>query len=137
MCSGRRPPRRPLPPPPHGWFELWAETTLATDPAAQAATPGFIRAPAGPVLDVREYWTAGRPFYDPAEIRVPVLLVHAEWDADVPLPLAMAFFQRLTAAPYRRWVEVGEGTHLVILEKNRWQVIDAILTFLQEPGPQP
>ncbi|MCU4159731.1 alpha/beta hydrolase [Acidiphilium sp. AL] len=115
---------------PAGWFDSWAETTLATDPGAGA--PGTIRAPSGAVLDVREYWTAGRPIYDPGAIRSPVLLTHAEWDADVTIDRIQALFLRLTGAPYRRWVEIGEGTHMVVLEKNRWQVIDAIVAFLKE-----
>ncbi|HEX7389887.1 MAG TPA: alpha/beta hydrolase [Acidiphilium sp.] len=118
---------------PEGWFDAWANTTLATDPGAGGA--GIIRAPGGAVLDVREYWTAGRPVYDPGAIRVPVLLTHAEWDADVTIDRMQALFLRLTGAPYRRWVEIGEGTHMVILEKNRHQVVDAILGFLDEATP--
>ncbi|WP_247820118.1 hypothetical protein [Bradyrhizobium sp. 187] len=33
---------------------------------------------------------------------------------------------------YRRWVEIGEGTHMVLLEKNRLQAFDAINQFLSE-----
>ena len=117
---------------PEGWFEQWAAASLADDPGGSAETPQVLRAPSGAVLDVREYWRAGKPFYDPAEIRVPVLLTHAEWDVDVPMELALAYFRRLTGAPSRRWMEVGEGTHRVILEKNRRQVFDAIRAFLDE-----
>lgn len=117
---------------PAGWFETWAEASLATDPEGSAGTPRIMRAPSGAVLDTREYWAAGRAFYEPADIVVPVLLVHAEWDIDVPLDLARGYFARLTGAPYRRWVEIGEGTHLVVLEKNRMQVFDAVTQFLGE-----
>ena len=41
-------------------------------------------------------------------------------------------FGRLSAAPYRRWVEIGAGTHMVVLERNRWQVLQAVVAFLQE-----
>ena len=115
---------------PPGWFEAWAESTLAIGP--QGAIPNSILAPSGAIQDIREYWAANRPFYDPSEIRVPVLLIHAEWDVDVPFETARDFFSRLTAAPYRRWIEIGQGTHMVILEKNRWQVVDAIIEFLRE-----
>ncbi len=115
---------------PPGWFEAWADATLATDPAA--GDSGLIRAPSGAVLDVREFWAAGRTVYDPGAIRVPVLLTHAEWDVDVTIGQAQALFLRLTAARYRRWVEIGEGTHMVIAEKNRRQVFDAIASFLEE-----
>jgi pimeloyl-ACP methyl ester carboxylesterase len=119
---------------PSGWFGVWAETTLAIGP--RGAAPNTILAPSGAIQDIREYWAAGRPFYDPGEIRVPVLLIHAEWDVDVPFDTARDFFSRLTAAPYRRWIEIGQGTHMVILEKNRWQAVNAILDFLREEAGQ-
>jgi len=115
---------------PTGWFDVWAENTLATGP--RGTVPNSILAPAGAIQDIREYWAANRPFYNPGEIRVPVLLIHAEWDVDVPFDTARDFFGRLTAAPYRRWIEIGQGTHMVILEKNRWQAVNSIIEFLRE-----
>lgn len=117
---------------PEGWFEQWAEATLATDPASSTTNPPAMRAPNGAILDIREFWGAGRKFYEPGDITVPVLLTHAEWDIDVPLDVTQAYFSSLTGAAYRRWVEIGEGTHMVILEKNRRQVLDAIGVFLDE-----
>jgi pimeloyl-ACP methyl ester carboxylesterase len=58
---------------PPGWFGVWAENTLAIGP--RGTVPNSILAPSGAIQDIREYWAAGRPFYDPAEIRVPVLLI--------------------------------------------------------------
>ena len=115
---------------PPGWFKVWAENTLMIGP--RGAVPNTILAPSGAIQDIREYWAAGRPFYDPEEIRVPVLLIHAEWDVDVPFETARDFFSRLTAAPYRRWIEIGQGTHMVILEKNAWQAVNSIVEFLRE-----
>jgi pimeloyl-ACP methyl ester carboxylesterase len=117
---------------PAGAFELWAAISLATDPQGSAGTPPVMRAVNGPILDIREYWAAGRALYDASDIRVPVLLVHAEWDRDVPIASALDFFLSLQRAPYRRWVEIGEGTHMVLLEKNRLQAFDAISQFLAE-----
>lgn len=114
---------------PAGWFEAWAAASLKTDPDSDGVT---MRAVNGPIQDIRDYWTAGRPLYDPAGITVPVLQVHAEWDIDVTLDSARDFFGRLTAAPYRRWVEIGEGTHMVLLEKNRLQAFEAVRQFLDE-----
>jgi pimeloyl-ACP methyl ester carboxylesterase len=117
---------------PQGWFELWADVSLATDPRGNAETPRVMRAVNGPIQDIRDYWAAGKPLYDPSAIRIPVLLVHGEWDRDVPMASAQDFFTSLTQAPYRRWVEIGEGTHMVLLEKNRLQAFDAISQFLAE-----
>jgi pimeloyl-ACP methyl ester carboxylesterase len=117
---------------PSGWFDAWAAATFATDPVGSKANPPVLRAPSGVIQDSREYWTAGRPLYDPAAIHVPVFLVHAEWDQDLPSPMLYAYFARLTNAPYKRYVEIGEGTHTVFLEKNRMQLFREVEAFLSE-----
>ena len=61
-----------------------------------------------------------------------MLIVHAEWDQDLPNPMPREVFSRLTAAPYRRMVEIGEGTHTVIMEKNREQLFREVQLFLDE-----
>ena len=43
-----------------------------------------------------------------------------------------AYFARLTNAPYKRYVEIGEGTHTIIMEKNRLQLFDVVQQFLYE-----
>lgn len=118
---------------PPGWFAQWAEASLASDPAGAAT--GVLRAPNGPIADIREHWSQGRPVYDPGRITASVLLVHAEWDAEVPLETAQAYFLALTNARYRRWVEIGEGTHMVLLERQRLQAFRAISGFLSESEP--
>jgi len=66
---------------------------------------------------------------------VPTLLLHAEWDADLPTYQTQAYFNQLTHAPYKRWVELGEGTHTVMLEKNRMQFFRELVGFLEEKDP--
>ena len=117
---------------PDGWFDAWATATLAEDPWSSDKAPGRLRATNGPIQDIRDYWAAGKPFYNPSDLKVPVLLVHGEWDYDVPLDRALAFFCELRSAPYRRWVEIGEATHMVLLEKNRRQAFGAIRDFYDE-----
>jgi pimeloyl-ACP methyl ester carboxylesterase len=117
---------------PAGWFEAWAEATLASDPAAAKKNPPMLRAPNGVVQDGRDYWGAGKPLYDPADIRVPTFLAHAEWDQDLPSYMLYAYFAKLSNAPYKRYVEIGEGTHTVIMEKNRMQLFQAVQQFLDE-----
>jgi pimeloyl-ACP methyl ester carboxylesterase len=114
---------------PAGWFEAWADATFATDPQGNGKT---LRAPNGVVIDGLEYWSAGRPLYDPGLIRVPTFLAHAEWDADLPSYMLHAYFAKLTNAPYKRYVEIGEGTHTVVMEKNRMQLFQAVQQFLDE-----
>jgi pimeloyl-ACP methyl ester carboxylesterase len=117
---------------PAGWFEAWADATFATDPVGAASTPPVLRAPNGVVADGREFWSAGKPLYDPADIRVPTFLAHAEWDADLPNYMLYAYFEQLTNVPYKRYVQIGEGTHTVVMEKNRMQLFQAVQQFLDE-----
>lgn len=120
---------------PQGWFEAWADATWATDPAAGKWNPPMLRAPNGVVKDVREYWAAQRPYYDPRAIRAPTLLVHGEWDQDTPGYMAQAIFGLLENAPWKRLVVIGEGTHTVIMERNRMQLLREVQLFLDEPAP--
>lgn len=116
---------------PPAWFDAWAEATFANT----GLGPDKLRAPNGTVQDSRDYWAAGKPLYDPALLAVPVLIVHADWDRDCPIDMAQTVFSKLSSAPYRRWVEIGGGTHSVFMEKNRWQVFDAVDGFLAERPP--
>ena len=82
--------------------------------------------------DCREYAGAGKPLYDPAELHVRTFLAHAEWDQDTPNYMRYAYFEKLTNAPYKGYVQIGEETHTVIMEKNRMQLFEAVLQFLDE-----
>lgn len=118
---------------PAGWFEQWAAATQASDPKGAAQNPPVLRAPNGTVQDTRDYWLKGKPVYDPALITVPVLVINAEWDADTPPPMGNAVFEKLTNAPYRRRILLSEGTHTIIMEKNRMQLFREVQLFLEEP----
>jgi pimeloyl-ACP methyl ester carboxylesterase len=113
---------------PEAWFDVWADAIFG---------PGEnqIKAPNGTVQDSREFWATGCALYDPSLIRVPVLIVHADGDRDCPLELSRAVFSKLTNATCRLWVEIGEGTHSVFMERNRWQVKGAVQGFLDEVAP--
>ena len=67
---------------------------------------------------------------------MPTLIIHAEWDADLPSDQARGYFAKLTNTPYKRFVELGEGTHTVMMEKNRMQVFHEVMNFLAESDPQ-
>ena len=84
------------------------------------------------VADGRDFWSTGKPLYDPADIRVPTFLAHAEWDADLPNYMLYAYFEKLTNTPYKRYVQIGEGTHTVFMEKNRMQLFLSVQQFLDE-----
>jgi len=107
---------------PKGWYEKWAE----------GVSKKTLIAPNGVLQDGRDYWSAGKPFYDPSKILSPTLLIHAEWDQDLPSNMLYACFEKLTNTSYKRFVEIGEGTHMVILEKNRMQLFSEVKMFLNE-----
>jgi pimeloyl-ACP methyl ester carboxylesterase len=117
---------------PPGWYEAWAEATFSIDPIGSKQTPRTLRASNGIVQDGRDFWGAGKALYDPGLIRVPTFIAHAEWDADLPSYMLYEYFEKLTNVPYKRYVQIGEGTHTVIMEKNRMQLFSTIQQFLDE-----
>jgi pimeloyl-ACP methyl ester carboxylesterase len=119
---------------PAGWFESWADATFATDPVGAKMTPPALRAPNGVQQDGDEFFSAGKPYYDPAKITVPTLLVHAEWDRDTPAYMAQTLFPLLVNAPGKRYVQLPEGTHTIMMEKNRLMLFEAVQAFLDESG---
>ena len=66
---------------PAAWFEAWSAAVLATDPVGAKQTPPVVRTPNGTVQDTQEYWFAGKPLWEPSEIKAPTLIVLGEWDA--------------------------------------------------------
>jgi pimeloyl-ACP methyl ester carboxylesterase len=120
---------------PPGVFEAWADATWATDPEAAKHSPPMLRAPNGVFEDGINYWSAGKALYDPGKITVPTLILHAEWDADLPSYLAQNYFKQLTHTPYKRMIELSEGTHTVMMEKSRMQFFDELIGFLDEEKP--
>ena len=121
---------------PDRWFEQWADATWATDPVGARQNPPVLRAPNGVLLDVRRYWREGKPTWEPAKITVPVLLVQAEWDHDTPPYMSQALFPLLTQAPWKQYTVLGEGTHTIVMEKNRKQLFRVVQDFLDAPPPR-
>ncbi len=119
---------------PEGWFEAWADATWATDPLAGGT--GLLRAPNGVLHDIRTFWLADKPTYDPSKITAPTLIAVAEWDQDTPTYMAHAVFGKLTSAPWKRLVTIGEGTHTVVMERNRSQLLREVQLFLDESAPR-
>jgi len=117
---------------PEAWFASWKAAALATDPEGARRNPAVVRTPNGAPHDSRAYWASGKPYYDPARITAPTLIVHGEWDGLLPLSMAQAIFAKLERAPQKRLVEIGEGTHLLVLEKNRLQLFREVQLFLDE-----
>lgn len=117
---------------PPGWFDQWTDLTWATDPDGGKQSPPVVRAPNGTVADTTEYWSSGKTMYDPSKITVPTLIAIGEWDRDTPPYMAQAIFPLLVNSPGKRLVMLAEGTHHMMLEKNRLELFKAVQLFLDD-----
>jgi alpha-beta hydrolase superfamily lysophospholipase len=115
---------------PAAWIEAWSAAALATDPVGSKQDPPVLRSPAGVFQDRLNFWQAGKPYYDPTNITVPTMIIVAEWDRATPIEGALTLYQKLPSSPDKRLVEIGEGTHFVMLEKNRMQLFEEVQAFL-------
>jgi Lysophospholipase len=87
--------------------------------------------------DSSDYWDASKSYYDPKKITVPSLTIVAEWDAVTPPSGARNLYEALANSPGRRLVELKEGTHIMMLEKNRMQLFHEVQRFLDDSSPAP
>jgi pimeloyl-ACP methyl ester carboxylesterase len=110
-------------------FETWSAAAIATDPVGSIQSPPVLRSPAGTVQDTRDYWQAGKPYYDPENIKVPTLVIVGEWDG-LTRPDGAQVFHRLPSGADKRFVEIGEATHLALLEKNRLELFQEVQLFI-------
>ena len=92
--------------------------------------PPALRSPSGVFHDNRNYWDAGKAYYDPGRIKTPTLVVVGEWDRVTLSQGAQALFHQLPSGPNKRLVEIGEATHFAMLEKNRMQLFQEVQFFL-------
>ncbi|MCX7201481.1 MAG: alpha/beta fold hydrolase [Burkholderiales bacterium] len=127
--TGLRPDVKPQP---DAWFDAWAQATFASDPVGSKANPPYVRAPNGVVQEGRTFWSAGKAVYDPARIRVPTLLILAEWDADTPPYMAQTLYPLLVNAHPKKLVLLSQGTHGIMNELERFSLFDEVYRFLSD-----
>lgn len=99
-----------------------------------SATSGWLilHVPYGSVQDFFECWNVGKALYDPVKITAPTLIIGGEWDNVTPPYMRQALFPLLSNAPGKRYVELGEGAHTIMVEKNRLQLFKAVQSFLDD-----
>jgi pimeloyl-ACP methyl ester carboxylesterase len=115
---------------PASWFEAWSAAALDSDPVGSKQEPPVLRSPAGVFQDNRNYWDAGKAYYEPERITSPTLVIVAEWDRVTPSQGPQALFHKLPSGSNKRFVKIGEGTHFAMLEKNRMQLFREVQFFL-------
>jgi len=113
------------------WFDAWWAAAIGPDPVGAAQNPTVVRVPNGVMEDLQKYWMSGKRYYDPAKIVVPTLVIFGEWDVDTPSSMAIDVFVGLKRAPKKRLVIIGEGTHWILMEKNRLQLFQETQLFLE------
>jgi pimeloyl-ACP methyl ester carboxylesterase len=101
------------------------DALIASDSGAPER--GF-RAPLGPMVDALNVWRGGSLF-DAHRLRCDVILLRGAQDRLSSEADAAALFAEL-GAPNKRHVTIGSGTHLLHLERARWQLIDELVAFL-------
>jgi pimeloyl-ACP methyl ester carboxylesterase len=116
---------------PSGVLEAWWNANMEADPIGAKMTPPAVRAPNGLLVDALKYWEADTRYYDPSTIQAPTLLVVGAWDVDTPAYMSHAILTRL-GSRQKRLVIIGEGTHHLMLERNRTQMFREVQTFLDE-----
>jgi branched-chain amino acid transport system substrate-binding protein len=110
---------------------LWGPAYLASDPDSAKRNPPSVRVPYGPIADLDLAWSGKFP-YDPAEIRIPVLIIRGEWDDVTRNEDAHWLYDKLRNAPIKRDVVISRGTHVMHLEGSRYQLYREVQTFLED-----
>lgn len=110
--------------------DTWGKLILESDPTSLQRRPPSLRSPNGVLIDIYYIFTE-RPIYDAAKIKVPVLILRGDADTESLDIDARGLFEKLTSAPYKRYILIGDGTHFLNAEKNRWQLFQETLLFLE------
>jgi pimeloyl-ACP methyl ester carboxylesterase len=111
-------------------FDKLGPTYIDSDPTSHSRTPASVQVPGGPDADATDAWT-GKFIYDPSKITVPTLIIRGEWETITTDEDAHWLFKALTNAPIKRDVLINRATHVMHLEKNRFQVYREVQSFLE------
>ena len=112
-------------------IDAWISALFSSDPTAKQRTPESIQVPNGPYIDWHEIH-AGRSLFDPARIKAPTMIVRGSAEELMTNEAADELLQRLTSAPSKRRLDIGDSTHYALLEKNRLQLYRGVQNFLEE-----
>ena len=119
---------------PAGHIDAWCTDAIASDQANSSADPQNVppqlRAPTGVLKDFGACAASGEPWYEPAKICAPTLIVVGEWDRETTPEQCQAVFARLERAASKRLTILGGGTHSLLLENQRHALHAVIDEFL-------
>lgn len=112
-------------------IEVWLDAFFGSDPTAKQRSPESVQVPNGPYIDWHEIH-AGRSLFDPSRIKAPTMIVRGSAEELITNEAADELLQRLTSAPSKRRLDIGDSTHYAMLEKNRLQLYRGVQNFLEE-----
>jgi pimeloyl-ACP methyl ester carboxylesterase/heme-degrading monooxygenase HmoA len=111
-------------------FTIWGDAWLHSDMLAMEFRSDSVRFPLGPSRDIDDM-DHNKAYYDPAGIKAPTLVIRGEWDRRPNNSDDEKLFSSLENVPYKKYVVVEKGTHVMHLEKSRYELYDETLHFLQ------
>lgn len=111
-------------------FDVLGRTYIDSDPTSHTRTPPSVQVPGGQDADLADAWS-GKFLYDPSKIKSPTLIIRGEWETITKDEDAHWLFQALMNAPIKRDVLINRATHVMHLEKNRYQVYREVQAFLE------
>lgn len=112
-------------------FKTWGNIWLQSDPLAAKLKSYSIRFPSGPSQDVQEI-LHGHAYYRPSDIKAPTLVIRGEWDQYPNHADDKKLFDALENVPYKKYVIVKKGTHVMHLEKSRYRLYNETVSFLKK-----
>jgi len=110
-------------------FKVWGQAYLACDAESGQRLPNSVKTPWGALTDVSKLWSGGKLF-EPAEIKVPTLIVRGEWDSYATDADAKWLFDSLKQAYVKRDVKIARATHFMHFEANRFDLYEETRGFL-------
>ena len=117
-------------------FDKLGPTYIDSDPTSHSRTPASVQVPGGPDADATDAWT-GKFIYDPSKIQSPTLIIRGEWETITTDEDAHWLYKALTNAPIKRDVLINRATHVMHLEKSRYQVYREVQSFHEGGDTQP
>ena len=108
----------------------WKEAWLKSDLTSTSRNPHSIRFPSAWEKDLHDCWN-GECFFDASKIRNPTLLIRGEWDTTLNGEEADKTFMEIKSASFKKYVVIEKGTHVMHLEKSRFELYEESLAFLK------
>lgn len=73
----------------------------------------------------------GRPLWNASSIYVPRLIIARQYDPHSHPEDREGLMRDLTNAPAKKHVTIPDATHFVMFEKQRFELFNEVLSFLQ------